>query len=148
MQNTSTRPFPSRDPRDRLVYYLNSTRQKRGPARIEAIALEATSRAGAEAEATGRHCEYVVFTTLLSLQAVDRPGEIRAGIDPVPQPPGPPYQHAPTYVAVMSFELLRGGEPVMQSTVRSVQRITADDMVLVLMRQVADRVSNRIAKAP
>ncbi len=145
MQNISTRPFPGRNPRDQLVRYLNNQYAKPGQPKLEAVALEATSRAGVETEAADRDCDYVVFTTLVVLHAVNQPaGELRIGIDPTPQPPGPPYEQAPVYAASMKFELVRNGEPVKESSVRSAQRITADDMVAVLMNLVADRVRKEI----
>jgi len=149
MANVSTRPYPSRGPRDRLAEYLANQKPKRGQPAVEAVPLEAATRAAAEAEAAGKHCDYVVFTTLVALQALDEPpGALRVGIDPVPQPPGPPYPNSPVYVGVMKFELVRAGEPVLESSVRSGQKITAQDMITVLMSQVAQRVRKQIAKHP
>ncbi len=145
MQNISTRPYGGRDPRDRLIVYLNNKQPKPGVTFV-AVRLEATSRAAAEAEAAGNRCDYVVFTTLVSLHAVTGAGELRAGIDPVPQPPGPPYKGSPVYIGLMKFELARDGDTVLESNVRSVQRITAEDMVAILMSQVAERVRKEIGK--
>lgn len=147
MQNISTRPFPSRGPRARLVFYLNGIHGRRGQPRIEAVALEGTGRAAAQAEATAKQCEYVVLTTLVTLQALDPAGKIRVGIDR-PQPPGPPYPNSPVYLGVMKFELMRRGETLTESSVRSGQRITADDMIDVLMSQVAERVRKEIVRKP
>jgi hypothetical protein len=146
MQNLSTRPYPGRAPRDQLVRYLNNAYAASGGRKIQAVTLEATSRAAAEAEAADKDCEYVVFTTLVLLHAVNQPaGQVRVGIDPAPQPPGPPYRGQPVYAASMKFELVRRGEPVVESSVRSAQRIIADDMVVVLMNLVADRVRKQLS---
>ncbi len=145
MQNISTRPYGGRDPRDRLILYLNNKQPKPGVT-IVAVSLEATTRAAVDAEAAGKQCDYVVFTTLVSLHAVTGAGELRAGSDPIPQPPGPPYKGSPVYIGLMKFELARDGDTIVASNVRSAQRITAEDMVSVLMSKVAERVRKEIAK--
>ncbi len=146
MQNVSTRPYGGRDPRDRLILYLNNKQAKPGVT-IIAVPLDATSRAAANAEAAEKQCDYVVYTTLVSLHAVTDAGELRVGIDPVPQPPGPPYKSSPVYVGLMKFELVREGDTLLETNVRSVQRITAEDMIAVLMNQVAERVRKQIGKS-
>ena len=158
MKNQAGRSVPGNIERDRLVKALNDEKpDKKSHIKILGVPIEGMTPDEVGAEARQKNCDYVVYTTLIELQAstdpaMQRPGTMQTRPDGVWTNPNNTETRAlnPEYRATVEYKLYRTGNPdVISAAAFSNQQIMPEaDVVSQVMDQIANRVFAEIRKAP
>lgn len=156
MGNTSTRSVSRQLQRDWLVRAFQPDKKKKGKRpetqRLEAVALESDSRGDALGEARDKHCDYVLFTTLVELREPgDReqrpqPGTVKIGRDPLSVYPDPNSMHDPVHYAAVDYRLQRVGDmdAQMASSVSGEEHNDENGTVQSLLFMIVNRVKDEL----
>ncbi len=168
MQNHAGRSVPGNIERDRLVAALNQEkRDKKLHIKIQGVPLDGMTPEDVGAEAQQKNCDYVVYTTLVELQAstdatMPRPGTIQTnpnGVWNTPNNAGgmnprsnPNNAEAgamdPEYLATVEYRLYRAGNPTAIAGAPFSNRQAAPEEAVVsqVMSQIANRVFAEVKK--
>jgi hypothetical protein len=170
MENRSASGVPGNLERDRLVAALNQEKpDKKLHVKVQGMPLDGTTPEAVGAEAKEKHCDYVVYTTLVDLQASNGSGMPRPGAIPgSPTNPGNPTipgnpnggwnpANNPTgrtinseNRATVEYRLYRTGSPeaLSEAPVSAQQMVPEAEVVGLVMNQIARRVFGEVKKAP
>ena len=119
MKNLAGRSVPGNIERDRLVAALNQEKpDKKLHVKVQGVPLEGLTPEDIGDEAKQKNCDYVVYTTLIELQAssdpaMRQPGTIQTNPGGVWNNPNNPRAQAlnPEYSATVEYKLYRTGNP-------------------------------------
>jgi hypothetical protein len=156
MDNTSSRSVSRQLQRDWLVRAFQPDKKKKAKRpetqRFEAVPLESDSRGDALGEARDKHCDYVLFTTLVELREPgDReqrtqPGTVKVGRDPLSVYPDQTVMHDPVHFAVVDYRLQRVGDmdAQMASSVSGQEHNDENGTVQSLLFMIVNRVKDEL----
>ncbi len=155
MKNQAGRSVPGNIERDRLVAALNQEKpDKKLHVKVQGVPLEGTTPEDVGDEAKQKNCDYVVYTTLVELQAstdpsMPRPGTTQTnpgGVWSTPNPGARPLNQE--YRATVEYRLFRTGNPeAISGAPFSNQQPSDEEMVVSqIMNQIANRVFAEIKK--
>jgi len=155
MKNQAGRSVPGNIERDRLVAALNQEKpDKKLHVKVQGVPLEGTTPEDVGDEAKQKNCDYVVYTTLVELQAstdpsMPRPGTIQTnpgGVWSTPNPGARPLNQE--YRATVEYRLFRTGNPEAISGAPFSNQQPSDEETVVsqIMNQIANRVFAEIKK--
>jgi hypothetical protein len=161
LQNTSNRTIAVRNQQNQLVHFLNQINRqddaKKGRAKLEAVALEASAASDAAAEAGDKDCDFILYTNLKDLREPGDPhmpvrvgpegGEITT-TDPLRVPEHPVGSLNPASYALVGFRLNRAHDPrpLVASSVSATEQMDAEATVSLLMMQIASRAATEARK--
>ena len=158
MQNRSGRSVPGDVERDRLVAALNQEKpDKKLHVKVQGVPLDGETPDEVGAEAKQKNCDYLVYTTLIELQAstdptMPRPGTIQTNPNGVWSTPNSPSTRAlnPEYRATVEYRLYRTGNPeaISGAPFSNQQMMPEMEVVAQVMNQIANRVFAEVKKSP
>jgi hypothetical protein len=158
MKNQTGRSVPGNMERDRLVAALNQQKpDKKLHIKVQAVPLDGTTPDEAGDEAKQKQCDYIVYTTLIELQASTdplqrTPGTIQTNPNGVWNTPNNPQARGlnPEYRATVEYRLYRsgGGEAISSAPFTNQQAMPEEAVVSQLMDRIASRVFAEIKKGP
>jgi hypothetical protein len=158
MKNQAGRSVPGNLERDRLVKALNDEKpDKKLHIKILGVPLEGMPPDDVGAEARQKNCDYVVYTTLIELQAstdpaMPVPGTLQSRPNGVWTNPNNPETRTlnPEYRATVEYKLYRMGKPdaISVAAFSNRQIMPEADVVSQVMDQIANRVFAEIKKGP
>jgi hypothetical protein len=158
MENRAGRGVPGNVERDRLVAALNQEKpDKKLHIKVQGVPLDATTPDEVASETKQKNCDYVVYTTLVELQASTDPTMPRSGTaqtNPggVWTSPNQAETNAvnPEYRATVEYKLYRSGNPTAISGAPFSNREMMSELEVVaqIMNRIASRVFAEVKKAP
>ena len=171
MENRSASGVAGNFERDRLVAALNQEKpDKKLHVKVQGVPLDGSTPEAVGAEAKEKNCDYVVYTTLVDLQASNGSGMARPGAIPpsptmptnptIPGNPSGGWNPAnnnpngrainPEYHATVEYRLYRTGSPdaLSEAPVSTQQMMPEAEVVGLVMNQIARRVFGEVKKAP
>ena len=158
MKNLAGRSVPGNIERDRLVAALNQEKpDKKLHVKVQGVSIEGTTPEDIGDEAKQKNCDYVVYTTLIELQAssdpaMRQPGTIQTNPQGVWNSPSNPRGAAndPEYRATVEYKLYRTGNPdaISGAPFSNQQQMPEMEVVAQVMNQIANRVFAEVKKGP
>ncbi len=158
MQNKAGRSVPGNIERDRLVAALNQEKpDKKQHIKMQGVPLDGMTRDEAGDEAAQKKCDYVVYTTLIELQAstdpaMPVPGTLQSRPNGVWTNPNNTETRTlnPEYRATVEYKLYRTGKPdaISGAAFSNRQIMPEAEVVSQVMDQIANRVYAEVKKAP
>ena len=156
MQNRAARSVPGNVERDRLVAALNQEKpDKKLHVKVQGVPLDGMTPDEAADEAKQKKCDYVVYTTLVELQAssdtaIRQPGTIQTNPNGVWHSPNQTETNGlnPEYRATVEYALYRTGNPtaISGAPFSSREMMPEIDVVSQVMNQIANRVFAEVKK--
>lgn len=148
MQNRAGRSVPGNMERDRLVAALNQLKpDKKTHVKVQGVPLNGMSPEDVGAEAKDKKCDYVVYTTLVELQASTDPAMARPSTPGTIEtnPNGVWSQRSaldPEYRATVEYKLYRSGDnAAIAGAPFSIREAMPEEAVV---SQVMDRIATRV----